>query len=1498
MSKAAPWSIKGVDFDVRDAAKEAARRDGVSLGEWMNRAIADRAAEIGADAQAFDADERLEAVAAQLARLSREAREDATPQRRRGEAGRQESRQEHRLEPSQAARQETRAPSSRGGEGAAPEADDADGMEETARNRAPRRRAAPERRAGRVPSGEAFRPREADEIRPGRLGRESADAEALLEQAVAAFEEQAGRVESRAARAIANVAQMIEASEDERAGALAQVDARLAEIEHWLNRGDKEAIKPLRGMIASVHDRLGEIETRLARKERPADDKPLRGALERLESRIEAMSRQSEESADDSHLRRLDGRLGAILMRLDKVEAAPPGAGRDEQFTRLEKRFDTLMARLDRPAPAPAAPQAAGSALKGGVAGAIGEIAARQRDLESGARTTRPPAPQLATLLDERFEALARKFDTAAKGATPSPDKNQIDRLQNGISVLSDRIETMRQEFAASGAHSRAELEQFARELSRRVDVALAAPQAAGLNGLEELRRDIAALSRDVAEAPPRAAAAGLEKAMRDLADRVDASRDAMIQAAEARRDPAPSAQIEALTAQVAALGRQLSDAAPRAAAAAVQEAAREWTARLEEARDAMVRAVETRGEPAPSAQIEALTAQVMAMGRDLAAGAPRAAAAAIEQATRELAARVDEARDAMIRAAAIRPEPTSSAEIDALGEQVSAMSRALADLAPRSQVASLENAVRALTGRIERSREEGIREAVLAPIESLAADVRRALTEAGASANFDGVSRQLREVEDKIENLRHDGGADRADFLQVYDQSEQIRAMLAEAIDKIAPIERLENQVGALGVRLEEVARQTREAGAAQVALPWGEIESRLNDLAMRIDRAGFDRAQPQTPVDDARFDDLARRLDFLQETLAARLDDAQNAPLDQAPAQSLEPLLRSLSEKLSAEPAPQIGPGAMEALECRIAEISHRLEQGDSEAERRLHRAIEELSDRLDSLRDPEREDRNAREITDLREKTEASDRRAQQTLSAVHETLEKVVDRLAMLEEDVIDARGAAEAAARAPAAADVERVAVDPDDFLMEPGAGRPGEAKAGRAAQLPRAAEMDDHEPDLGLDEPRSANRPDAKSGQSSYIDIARRALAARVAAESAENQEKDTRRRLAAATPPKASTMPPKAAATAPKAAARARFVRPLAAGEKAASRRLPAVLLTAVSVLSLGAYEAYRLFDTPAPPMQAVSAAGAEKTHDAGRAPAPVPPAEKTGEAAPAAPASPAAPAASPTAPLNSAPVLPGNVVAPKSENGASLPDPLATGSIGSGPNTIAAVEAGARALAQKERAEKGDAAAQYDFAIRLAEGRGVQQDQAAAVGWFEKAAAKGLPQAQYRLGAIYEKGIAAARDPKKAAFYYEKAANQGHVRAMHNLGVVLAEGVDGKPDYAAAAQWFRRAAEYGVRDSQFNLAILYARGMGVPQDLGQSYVWFAIAAMQGDQGAAKKRDELGERLNAAALQQAKKQVASFHAKTPSAAVNNPPAAAPDASASASRKSSAVRRI
>jgi localization factor PodJL len=65
--------------------------------------------------------------------------------------------------------------------------------------------------------------------------------------------------------------------------------------------------------------------------------------------------------------------------------------------------------------------------------------------------------------------------------------------------------------------------------------------------------------------------------------------------------------------------------------------------------------------------------------------------------------------------------------------------------------------------------------------------------------------------------------------------------------------------------------------------------------------------------------------------------------------------------------------------------------------------------------------------------------------------------------------------------------------------------------------------------------------------------------------------------------------------------------------------------------------------------------------------------------------------------------------------------------------------------------------------------------------------------------------------------------------------------------------------------RDSQYNLGILYARGIGVDQNLAESYKWFSLAAAQGDQDAAKKRDDVAGRLDQQSLVAARLAVQTF---------------------------------
>lgn len=184
------------------------------------------------------------------------------------------------------------------------------------------------------------------------------------------------------------------------------------------------------------------------------------------------------------------------------------------------------------------------------------------------------------------------------------------------------------------------------------------------------------------------------------------------------------------------------------------------------------------------------------------------------------------------------------------------------------------------------------------------------------------------------------------------------------------------------------------------------------------------------------------------------------------------------------------------------------------------------------------------------------------------------------------------------------------------------------------------------------------------------------------------------------------------------------------------------------------------------------------------------------------------------------------------------------------------------------REAAIGGDAVAAYEVAQRFAEGRGIAANPEEAARWFERAAGKGFVPAQFRYASMLEKGHGVKKNLGQARKLYVAAAGRGHAKAMHNLAVLYAEGIDGKPDYATAAQWFRKAADHGVGDSQYNLGILCARGLGVEKNFNDAYQWFALAAAQGDREAAKKRDEIADRLEADDLTAVQAAIKKFVAK------------------------------
>ena len=106
-----------------------------------------------------------------------------------------------------------------------------------------------------------------------------------------------------------------------------------------------------------------------------------------------------------------------------------------------------------------------------------------------------------------------------------------------------------------------------------------------------------------------------------------------------------------------------------------------------------------------------------------------------------------------------------------------------------------------------------------------------------------------------------------------------------------------------------------------------------------------------------------------------------------------------------------------------------------------------------------------------------------------------------------------------------------------------------------------------------------------------------------------------------------------------------------------------------------------------------------------------------------------------------------------------------------------------------------------------------------------------KGDAEAQYSLGTLYAEGKGVEQNDATAFLWFQRAANQGVAAAQYNVGASYATGAGVGKNDVDAARWFRRAADQGMAFAQLNLGLLYAAGNGVPQDVVEAYKWLELA-------------------------------------------------------------------
>lgn len=799
-----------------------------------------------------------------------------------------------------------------------------------------------------------------------------------------------------------------------------------------------------------------------------------------------------------------------------------------------------------------------------------------------------------------------------------------------------------------------------------------------------------------------------------------------------------------------------------------------------------------------------------------------------------------------------------------------------------RETAESLAN--RAQTQAVQSSQQE--LRAIESRIVGLIKEAQNSLTGQGAGpAEMQRLRNEVERLNARIDEaaqtqkiVQAQGG----DMLALRNAVEQLSTRVAQGPD-MRPLHEMDRRILDITQRLEQTQAQNRSL--PQVT----EIERRLAELDHKLNEAVTGRSSAAASEVEQRLADIANRVDRTEQQLS-----------------SLETIERAVNQLFdSLEQQKNLTAQVAENAANRVAQqiIAHQTAQAQQPLLLTGTPEIDALQQGLQAVKAA----------------SESADHRNQETLEAVHETLEHIVGKLAELETAAICQRLAAAAAPPhdfattahvTPAASDwpadplqaagiVDTHNVEPimDVFVQDQPMLETNIGLANNPLQAPQA-EAVETAPINPFDAVINAQRGNLQdqSGFTNTDDLiaaARRAaqaslqpksLLSNISPGAAKLSEESSKKLLKfgifnrKSKKPAATQMPPQTGI-----GAELKHPHGFVPHEKSANsndvkkRKLMLMglaLLVAVSAFGFSMFGKAHKAKIPAKPAAIEQSIETPKLQPEASAPAALEPTPEA-DVAPVAPPQPKpAELDSSLTPIDSDPLLTGSLPSTLAQE--SLGDLIAAdgASQSASPKNLPSQEVGSLAL--REAAALGNANAQFVIGTRYLNGEsGAPQDFAKAAYWYGKAAAQGLAPAQYRLATLYERGKGVAKDLDAALGWYERAAGLGNVSSMHNAAVLSAGSESRAPDYQRAYKWFALGAAHGMKDSQFNLAVLLERGLGTKINPTEALFWYFAAAAQQDGDAAKRVIALSKTLKPAEVEATKSRLAAWKPEVPPVQAN-----------------------
>jgi TPR repeat protein len=166
-------------------------------------------------------------------------------------------------------------------------------------------------------------------------------------------------------------------------------------------------------------------------------------------------------------------------------------------------------------------------------------------------------------------------------------------------------------------------------------------------------------------------------------------------------------------------------------------------------------------------------------------------------------------------------------------------------------------------------------------------------------------------------------------------------------------------------------------------------------------------------------------------------------------------------------------------------------------------------------------------------------------------------------------------------------------------------------------------------------------------------------------------------------------------------------------------------------------------------------------------------------------------------------------------------------------------------------EKAEKGDATAQFRLGALYLNGHTVEIDLAKGAKWLNKAARQGETAAQTLLAWMYAKGEGVGQSHTTALEWYLKAAEGGDSDAQCALGDIYQDGMPGiEANPSAMLEWYERAANDNHPKAQYMLGKLLAEGTKVEENSEAAFQWLTLAILNESEAAQKELAMLTARL------------------------------------------------